>query len=175
MRARRSPPVIRPTSGEDGTTLAHLIQQAYKDVALRFGLTSQNCPKHPSNCTEAWIHSDLERGVAYYLLEQANTPIGCAALETTDSSVAYLMRLAVRPEFRRRGFGEMLVKHIINQAQRLSISSLSIGLIAEQDELVAWYRRLGFVLGAVKQFDHLPFTVRFMAYPLHPKDQERSD
>ena len=166
MSARRSPPVIRQTSENDGAALAHLIQEAYRDVALRFSLTPQNCPKHPSNCTETWIRSDLERGVTYYLLAQAETPIGCAALETTDSSVAYLMRLAVRSAFRRRGYGEMLVEHIIDQAQVLSMTSLSIGLIAEQVDLVAWYHRLGFVPGEVKQFDHLPFTVRYMAYPL---------
>lgn len=173
MTIKLSPPEIRPASEDDSTAIAHLVQRAYKDVALRFGLTPENCPKHPSNCTDAWILNDLERGVSYYLLTNADTLIGCAALETTDPSVAYLMRLAVRPEFRRQGFGEMLVEHIIDQARRLSMSSLSIGLIAEQDELVAWYRRLGFVLGDVKQFDHLPFTVRFMAYPLHPKEQER--
>ena len=166
MNDRRSPPEIKPASEDGSPTLARLIQQAYKDVALRFGLTPENCPKHPSNCTEAWIRSDLERGVAYSILTSGPTVAGCAALETTDPTAAYLMRLAVLPEFRRRGFGEMLVQHNIRQAQRLAMPSISIGLIAEQEELVTWYRKLGFILGETRQFDHLPFTVRYMTYPL---------
>lgn len=166
MNDRPSPPEIKPASEDDGPALARLIQQAYKDVALRFGLTPENCPKHPSNCTEAWIRSDLERGVAYSILTSGPTVAGCAALETTDPTAAYLMRLAVLPEFRRRGFGEMLVQHSIGQVQRLAMPSISIGLIAEQEELVTWYRKFGFILGETRQFDHLPFTVRYMTYPL---------
>lgn len=168
MNARTPPPEIRAACEDDCPALARLIQLAYKDVALRFGLTPENCPKHPSNCTNAWIRSDLERGVTYSILESGPTLVGCAALETTDPAVAYLMRLAVRPGFRRRGFGGMLVQHIISQSRRLTMPSISIGLIAEQEELTAWYVKLGFILGETKQFDHLPFTVRYMAYPLLP-------
>jgi diamine N-acetyltransferase len=161
-------PKIRQASENDITAIAHLVQLAYKDVAQRFGLTPANCPKHPSNCTDAWIRRDLERAVTYFLLEDNTTLIGCAALETTDSAVAYLMRLAVRPEFRRRGFGAMLVQHIIARARRSAISSISIGLIAEQEELATWYRKLGFIPGETKRFGHLPFTVRYMTCHLLP-------
>ena len=91
-----------------------------------------------------------------------------AALDPADLSVAYLMRLAVLPEFRCRGFGAMLVQHIISQARRSAMSSISIGLIAEQSELAAWYRKLGFIPGETKRFKHLPFTVRYMTCPLLP-------
>jgi diamine N-acetyltransferase len=172
MNNKCTRPSIRPASENDITAIAHLIQLAYKDVARRFGLTPDNCPKHPSNCTDAWIRSDLERAVTYFLLVHDNTLIGCAALEATDHSVAYLMRLAVLPEFRRRGFGEMLVQHIISQARQLAMSSISIGLIAEQEELATWYGNLGFIPGETKRFEHLPFTVRYMTYPLLPDAPE---
>lgn len=172
MKNKCAPPSIRPASENDITAIAHLIQLAYRDIARRFGLTPDNCPKHPSNCTNAWIRNDLERAVTYFLLVNDNTLIGCAALETADPSVAYLMRLAVLPKFRRRGFGEMLVQYIITQARRIDMSSISIGLIAEQEELATWYRKLGFILGETKRFEHLPFAVRYMTYPLLPDTPE---
>ena len=81
MSARTPPPEIRAACEDDCPALAHLIQLAYKDVALRFGLTPENCPKHPSNCTDAWIRSDLERGVTYSILESGPILVGCAALD----------------------------------------------------------------------------------------------
>jgi len=56
---------IRKANQQDIPFLAQTIALAYKDVAQRFGLTPQNCPKHPSNCTGEWVQSDLDRGVIY--------------------------------------------------------------------------------------------------------------
>lgn len=46
----------------DAAILTGLIRNSYRDVAQRFGLTPQNCPKHPSNCTDDWIRNDFARG-----------------------------------------------------------------------------------------------------------------
>jgi hypothetical protein len=59
---------IRKARVSDISLLAGLIRHAYRDVARRFGLTAENGPKHPSNCTAEWIRRDLERHVTYYLL-----------------------------------------------------------------------------------------------------------
>jgi hypothetical protein len=56
---------IKKAGSADISILSDFIRHAYKDVAQRFGLTLQNCPKHPSNCTDEWVQSDLDRGVIY--------------------------------------------------------------------------------------------------------------
>jgi ribosomal protein S18 acetylase RimI-like enzyme len=157
---------IRKADYYDLSLLAALIRDSYRDVAERFGLTSENCPKHPSNCTEGWIKKDFERGVVYYILERDCTPIGCVALEIAGSDLCYLERLAVSPAYRRNGFGKMLVEHIFDQAKNSKISRISIGIICEQTELKSWYRKLGFIDGETKEFSHLPFLVTFMTHEL---------
>ena len=47
--------IIRTADVHEASLLAHLIRSAYGDVATRFNLTPQNCPKHPSNCTPDWV------------------------------------------------------------------------------------------------------------------------
>lgn len=166
MMPRRLTPVIKTASEDDCEALGRLIRDAYRDVALRFSLTAENCPKHPSNCTGDWVHSDLERGVVYYHLANGDKLMGCVALETTDQAVAYLTRLAVLPEYRRRGLGKQLVQHIIDQACQQDMQTISIGLIAAQKELIDLYQSLDFIPGGTKRFAHLPFMVRFMAYAM---------
>ncbi len=158
--------VIRKTTEEDIPLLSELIRRAYRDVAERFELTVENCPKHPSNCTDEWIQADFERGVRYFILEHRDKPAGCAAIEKANPDVCYLERLAVPPEYRRKGFGKALVDHLLREAGALGAKNVGIGVIAEQTDLKKWYEKAGFVEGETKRFEHLPFQVAFMNYPL---------
>jgi N-acetylglutamate synthase-like GNAT family acetyltransferase len=101
---------IREANTADIPLLSRLIRESFRDVAERFCLTAENCPKHPSNCTDAWVENDLKRGVAYFILEKDNTAAGCVALEKASADVCYLGRLAVAPRCRKNGFVEAEVK-----------------------------------------------------------------
>ncbi len=155
---------IRKAGSQDIPLLSGLIRDSFREVAERFGLTPENCPKHPSNCTDEWIEGDFARGVTYYILERNGTPVGCVALERDSPDLCYLERLAVLPQSRRNGFGKKLVNHVFIEAKALGITRVSIGIISEQAELKLWYQKIGFVEGETKKFEHLPFLVTFMTY-----------
>ena len=121
---------IKIATIDDGAILSDLIRNSYRDVAQRFDLTSENCPKHPSNCTDEWIQNDFDRGVPYYILEHNGRPAGCAALEIPEPDIGYLERLAVVPADRRKGFGRSLVDHVFNRAKASGVKKISIGIIA---------------------------------------------
>ena len=157
---------IKKAGREATPLLAALIQRAYKDVAERFGLTTNNCPKHPSNCTEEWIERDFARGVIYYILECGGRQIGCAAIENAGPEICYLERLAVLPHYRRNGYGRKLADHVLTKANARGAKQVGIGIIAEQTDLKQWYQKIGFVEGETKKFEHLPFQVTFMTYRL---------
>ena len=143
-------------------TISGIICSAYLEVAERFDLNGENCPKHPSNCTDQWIQRDLDRGVTYYLLSLTGKPVGCAALEEADDASCYLERVAVLPEYKRRGLGKKLVRHLLSHARQIGMKEVGIGIIAEQQELMRWYQGIGFEKGETKRFEHLPFEVMFM-------------
>lgn len=157
---------IREAFGDEAETLAGIISAANRDVALRFGLDAANCPKHPSFCIWEWVAADLSRGERYFLLEDGGVPVACVAYETPNAEIAYLNRLSVLPEWRRRGYGEQLVAHVIALARAAAIPAISIGVIAEHEDLQRWYRKQGFVDGEIKRFPHLPFAVKYMRYAL---------
>lgn len=142
--------------------LVEIISTAFRDVALRFGLTPENCPKHPSNCRESWIATALGKGVRYFILDAEGSACGCVALEQANPETCYLERLAVLPSHRRRGYGRALVVHALAEARALGAKGVEIGIIAAQTELRNWYRELGFIDPQTASFPHLPFQVLFL-------------
>ena len=157
---------IRDAVPQDAETIAHLIRVSFREVATRFSLTPENCPKHPSNCTVAWVESDQTRGVKYFILSQDDQALGCVALESPNHDLRYLERLAVAPEKQRQGFGRALVLHALACAQARGVREVSIGIIDKDTELKRWYTRLGFIETQTKRFPHLPFRVSFMRFDI---------
>jgi len=165
-------PEIRVCTKGDSRVLVETIRRSFRDIAERFGLTNENAPRHPSNCTVDWIRKDMEGGVTYFAIEARKRVVGCVALERAGTEVCYLERLAVLPGQRRRGFGKALVEHVLSEAKRLGAHCVSIGIIAEHTELKDWYKRLGFVEGESKEFPHLPFCVTVMSYEIGKSCQQ---
>jgi N-acetylglutamate synthase-like GNAT family acetyltransferase len=158
--------MIREATIEEREVLASIISESFRDVARRFSLTRDNCPKHPSNCTTSWIESDLSRGIQYFILSQNGKPIGCVGLEHPSIDVCYLERLSVLPEKRGNHFGIRLVRHALYHAAVKGARKVSIGIIADHFELKEWYETFGFSEVGTKRYPHLPFEVCFMALNL---------
>lgn len=159
-------PGIRACTREDIGVLVEIIRGSFRDVAERFGLTPENAPRHPSNCTDEWIRRDMDKDVAFFIVENGDRACGCAALERASPEECHLKRLAVLPEWRRQGLGRALVDHVFAEAKRLGAHRVGIAIIAEQRELKDWYRRIGFVEGESREFPHLPFRVMFLSREL---------
>lgn len=157
---------IREALDGEAGMLAELIRKAFRDVADRFGLTPENCPSHPSNCTAEWVDSAFAKGITCFLLEHAGLPYECTAVERAADGVFYLMRLGVLPEHRSKGYGRALVQRAIDRAATQSGARIEDGIIADHTELQKWCDRLGFEVVGVGHFDHLPFTVNYMSRTL---------
>jgi predicted N-acetyltransferase YhbS len=155
---------IVPASPQDIIRITAIIRAAFGIVARRFDLTPENCPKHPSNCSEHWVARDLARGVRYWLARQDQQVVGCMGVEQASAQTCYLERLAVLPAYQRHGVGAALVTHGLYQARRLGANEVGVAIIAAQDELARWYQHLGFTPTGTRRFDHLPFEVAFLSH-----------
>lgn len=165
---------IRTGRPEDIDILTEVIRISFRDVAERFDLTPENCPRHPSNCTAEWVRGDMGRGVVYYIIDHGGDAEGCVALEQANENECYLERLAVLPDRRRCGLGKALVEHVLGQAHRFGAGCVGIGIIAEDRRLKEWYHTMGFVEGEKKQLAHLPFQVSFMSYHIEGSSYDDS-
>ena len=165
------PYTIIEATPADIPRMVEIIRKAFYDVAVRFGLTEGNCPKHPSNCKVSWIEDALEKGARYFLLDSEGVSCGCVALDPASPEVCYLEWLGVLPAQRRRGYGRALVDRVLYEAKVIGSHRVDIGIIADHVELKDWYRRMGFVGQKTATFAHLPFEVLFMSMVLEPLDK----
>lgn len=157
---------IIEASIDNAKVISEIISIANYDVAQRFNLNYENCPKHSSFCTEDWILKDFSRGVHFFLYKVENNFAGCVSFEKTSENVSYLNRLAVLPNHRKCGIGEKLVGKVFEFSKSKEIKTLSIGIISQNIELKKWYIKLGFVEYETKSFIHLPFDVTYMRYSI---------
>ncbi len=157
---------IEKASENEPRILSKLIRSSFADVAERFHLTPENCPKHPSNCTQKWIDADVKRGVSYFILKNKDIVIGCVGVERADNHTCYMERLAVLPEYRKKGFGKKLALHAIRLSKQLGVNHVGIGIIAGDTGLRNWYEKMGFKQKKTLAFDHLPFDVMLMSLNL---------
>lgn len=150
----------------DAGPIAEIIKASHTDVARRFDLTKDNCPKHPSNCITEWIEQDMQRGVNYFILNLDDIPVGCVAVEQAAADLCYIERLSVLPKNRHLGYGIRLMNHAFSVSRQMGAVKASIGIIEAFDLLKNWYKKIGFHKKETLTFDHLPFTVLIMEYQL---------
>lgn len=159
---------IRSVASQDAAILAALIRRSFRGVAERFGLTPDNCPTHPSNCTEDWIATDLSKGKQYFFLEIGRRPAGCVAITNGEAGTGTIGRLAVLPEARRHGCGTLLLEHALQTLRSMGLARAELAIIAQHSDLCDWYVRRGFAVTGTREFPHLPFAVAFLSMDLCP-------
>jgi len=149
---------------EELNSSVHVIQKSFYTVADEFGLTVQNCPTNPAFMKESDLLKTKEKDVSMYGLFNEGNQIGFVALEkpTPDSTVFYLERLAVLPEYRHKGYGRLLMDYAFEVVKKNNGKKISIGIINENLRLKKWYVDYGFKELEIKQYPHLPFDVCFL-------------
>ncbi len=157
-------PQIRAVTAKALTECLEVIHRSFATVAVDFGLTRENCPKHTSFIPIEYLQNQLQWGWLLFGLYDAEKIIGYMSLSHKDDGAYELHNLAVLPEYRHKGYGRMLLDHSKEIVQNLGGQKIMIGIIEENTKLKDWYTANGFVHTGTKKFDHLPFTVGFMEW-----------
>ncbi len=139
-----------------------VIRDSFGTVAEELGLTTENCPTHPSFITIQQLGALKAKGLGLFGLFLGASQIGFVAVERANASLYYMEKLAVLPEHRHSGHGRRLVAFVLDHVRQAGGRKLSISTIDEHRVLKDWYMMLGFTETSTSTFPHLPFTVCFM-------------
>ncbi len=168
MSEQQTAPLIRlcdMSSANDVADAARVIRESFTTVARDFALTRDNCPTHASFQTDDGLRERFIRpGAQAYLLLLRGRAVGFVGLLPDKDQALELTRLAVLPNHRADGLGSLLVQYALTTARLQDARAVTIGIIAENERLIAWYRARGFVETERKRFPNLPFGVCYMKY-----------
>ena len=142
--------------------MVKVIRNAYRKVAENLGITEEKNPKAVSFYTRQRFVEDVEKGDVFYVLEIDGLVCGCVAMEKGDEGIVNLRRLAVLPDYCRQGHGKTLVEHVFKEAAKQAAQRVEIWTVSEDENLVNWYKKLGYVSQGTKKCDYLPCTFEFM-------------
>lgn len=100
---------------------------------------------------ETLLESDVEHLQRFFppegrllLAYEDEAAAGCCGVQTIGPRTAEIQRMYVRPTFRRRGIGRVLVEAAIREARAAGYSALRLASAGFMKEAHALYRRTGF-------------------------------
>lgn len=146
-----------------------VLQAGFATEVAEFGITRENTPSNPAFWGVAAIPAVVARGYELFAIEDDGRLVGCAfaGASTSRSSVWSLRHLAVDPTMRHAGHGAALLAEGTRRARAAGAEVLTIGIVAENTRLSAWYRRLGFESIGVTEYPGLVFTVERLEFALN--------
>jgi ribosomal protein S18 acetylase RimI-like enzyme len=134
---------------EDAPTLLRVLQAAFEEYRGRL-----DPPSGAHRETAGKIRQKLTIGRAVVgLIEQ--TVVGCVFYQPQGDHV-YLDRLAVLPEYRRRGLGRALVEYVEARARELVLPCIRLGVRTALPQNQAYYERMGYRV--VEYASHAGYT-----------------
>ena len=94
---------------------------------------------------EASVASELTNPLSLWLVAEENGVLAGYVGSQSVLGEADMMNLAVKPEFRRRGVGEELVRQLISELKAGGVSSLTLEVRASYYPAISLYEKLGFI------------------------------
>jgi GNAT superfamily N-acetyltransferase len=89
------------------------------------------------------------------LVREFDQLVGCVALRKLEPDVGEMKRLFVRPAYRNKGLGRVLVEAVIEEARNIGYSHMRLDTLpGRMDRAIELYRSIGFV--EIPPYTHNP-------------------
>jgi len=103
-------------------------------------------PLYPRESRHGYaVEKLIAENVVFFLVRDDDVAAGCGGIKLVGTEYGELKRMYVRPQFRGRRFGELLIDHFAKYARRHSIDTLRLETGIHQHAAIALYERVGFV------------------------------
>ena len=148
-RSTPEPLAVRVANASDAAALCALVNSAYRGDSSRRGWTTEadllGGQRTDVAALQAFIRDGTTEGTHVMLLhEDAAGPACCVQLERRGEET-YLGMLTVRPMDQGSGRGRGLLEAAEQHAREVwGTRAVSMTVIEQRDELIAWYERRGY-------------------------------
>jgi ribosomal protein S18 acetylase RimI-like enzyme len=149
---------VRAADGADIPAIVDLVESAYRGDASRAGWTTEADLLDGQRTDVEGVKNAVASDSSVLLVATAEdgSMLACCQLELRDAGVCYFGMFAVRPTSQGGGVGgEMLDQAEAYAIAQLAAHTMQMTVIAQRDELIAWYERRGYArTGETKPFPY---------------------
>jgi ribosomal protein S18 acetylase RimI-like enzyme len=137
--------MITKATIEDIPALTTLINSAYRGETSKKGWTTEAHLLEGKRTDEQEMTEMFLNPKNTILKFTENDRIIGSVLLVEKEKQLYLGMLTVSPELQNSGIGKKLLAEAENHAKTLGLSSIIMTVISVREELIAWYKRHGYV------------------------------
>lgn len=136
---------IRRATPDDIPSLNNLVNSGYRGEGSKQGWTTEADLLEGIRTTEESLLQMMKKPEATIILaEESGNLTGCVYLEKQDDAL-YLGMLTVKPNLQGKGLGAQLMEVAEQKAIEEGCTKMKITVITVRDELIAFYKRKGYV------------------------------
>ncbi|QOG01653.1 GNAT family N-acetyltransferase [Flavobacterium sp. MDT1-60] len=137
--------MITKATLQDIPALNILINSAYRGETSKKGWTTEANLLEGKRTNEEELMETILNPKNTILKYTENDQIIGSVLLVEKQHQLYLGMLTVSPELQNSGIGKKLLAEAENHAKSLGLSSIIMTVISVREELIAWYKRHGYV------------------------------
>ena len=137
--------MITKATLQDIPALNILINSAYRGETSKKGWTTEANLLEGKRTNEEELTETILNPKNTILKYTENDKIIGSVLLVEKEQQLYLGMLTVSPELQNSGIGKKLLAEAENHAKALGLSSIIMTVISVREELIAWYKRHGYV------------------------------
>ena len=102
-------------------------------------------PLYPSASRHGFsVQKLIADSVAFFVIRDAGAAAGCGGIKLFGAEYGEIKRMYVRPQFRRRGLGKLMLDHLTEYAKANGVGILRLETGVHQDAAIGLYEQVGF-------------------------------
>ena len=90
------------------------------------------------------IEKLIQEQVPFFVIRDNGIPVACGGVKLFGTEYGEIKRMYVRPQFRRSGFGKLMLDHLADYARSRGVAILRLETGIAQQAAIALYERAGF-------------------------------
>ncbi|MEG6513949.1 GNAT family N-acetyltransferase [Desulforamulus ruminis] len=147
----------------DSERICQIIRVSFQKQAEELGITPEKYPNFVAFETAERVQSRMNQGDKAIMLFLKDKPIGTISYSVDKESwKGTIKRLAVIPEYRGNGYGQLLTNYAEGALKEHPVTCIELSIVAQFKGLKEYYQSLGYAVRESKRFATLPFEVLFM-------------
>lgn len=102
-------------------------------------------PLYPSESRHGFsVQKLIADSVAFFVIRDDGSPAGCGGIKLFGAEYGEIKRMYVRPQFRGRGFGALMLDHLAAYARSRGVAILRLETGIHQHAAIRLYEQVGF-------------------------------